>query len=108
MLVFNLKKEWFDKIAAGKKTHEYREVKPYWKKRIYKELGLCDDDFLYMLGSVPYTACIKFVKGYNPKNGILTAVIESVSITSGLNTDLKIDKPVFDIKFRLSKRLVIK
>lgn len=29
MLTFNLKKEWFDKIKSGEKTHEYREVKPY-------------------------------------------------------------------------------
>lgn len=30
MLTFNVKKEWFDKIKSGEKTHEYREVKPYW------------------------------------------------------------------------------
>lgn len=29
MLTFNLKKEWFEKIKSGEKTHEYREVKPY-------------------------------------------------------------------------------
>lgn len=27
MLVFSLKKEWFDKIKSGEKTVEYREVK---------------------------------------------------------------------------------
>ena len=37
MLVFNLKKEWFDKIKSGKKTHEYREVKRYWNDRFVKE-----------------------------------------------------------------------
>ena len=30
MLTFNLKKEWFEKIKRGEKTHEYREVKEYW------------------------------------------------------------------------------
>ena len=34
MLVFNLKKEWFEKIKSGKKTIEYREVKPYWTSRL--------------------------------------------------------------------------
>ena len=24
MLTFNLKKEWFEKIKSGEKTHEYR------------------------------------------------------------------------------------
>lgn len=25
---------WFDKIASGEKRHEYREIKPYWTKRL--------------------------------------------------------------------------
>lgn len=29
-----LKSKWFDKIASGKKTSEYRECKPYWNKRL--------------------------------------------------------------------------
>ena len=35
MLIFNLKKEWFEKIKSGEKTHEYREVKEYWFKRLF-------------------------------------------------------------------------
>lgn len=101
MLVFNLKKEWFDKIAAGKKTHEYREVKPYWKNRIMKAFNLEESDFIYCHGKIPVTAVIHFVKGYNPKNGTLSALVSHLSITSGLNTDLKIDKPVYDIEFKL-------
>lgn len=40
MLTFNLKKQWFDKIKSGEKTHEYREVKPYWTKRLNPRRGL--------------------------------------------------------------------
>lgn len=29
-----LKKKWFDLIASGVKTEEYRDVKPYWEKRL--------------------------------------------------------------------------
>jgi len=29
-----LKRKWFDLIASGKKTVEYREYKPYWEKRL--------------------------------------------------------------------------
>ncbi|MDY6381974.1 MAG: hypothetical protein SPK52_06915 [Synergistales bacterium] len=29
-----LKKKWFDMIASGEKTEEYRETTPYWKKRL--------------------------------------------------------------------------
>ena len=29
-----LKKEWYDMIESGEKTEEYREIKPYWCKRL--------------------------------------------------------------------------
>ena len=34
MLTFPLKKEWYEKIKSGEKTIEYREIKPYWTRRI--------------------------------------------------------------------------
>ena len=37
MLIFPLKKEWYEKIKSGEKTIEYREVKPYWSKRFWHE-----------------------------------------------------------------------
>ena len=33
-----LKSKWYDMIATGKKIEEYREAKPYWKKRILRWL----------------------------------------------------------------------
>lgn len=33
-LHLTLKKKWFDMIASGEKKEEYREVKPYWEKRL--------------------------------------------------------------------------
>lgn len=35
-IVFNLKKEWYDRIANGDKTVEYRAVTPYWHARLVK------------------------------------------------------------------------
>lgn len=37
VLNLTLKKKWFDMIASGEKKEEYREIKPYWIKRL-----LCD------------------------------------------------------------------
>lgn len=37
MLIFSLKKEWYEKIRSGAKRIEYREVKQYWTDRIAKE-----------------------------------------------------------------------
>lgn len=34
VLPLTVSKQWFDMIAAGKKTEEYREIKPYWIKRL--------------------------------------------------------------------------
>lgn len=62
-LHLTLKKEWFDLIAAGVKKEEYREVKPYWIKRltglnkIYLSPGWC---------SLPPCKCIEFRNGYKP------------------------------------------
>lgn len=33
-LYLTLKKQWFDLINCGIKTEEYREIKPYWEKRL--------------------------------------------------------------------------
>lgn len=33
-LHMTLHKKWFDKILAGRKLYEFREVKPYWTKRL--------------------------------------------------------------------------
>ena len=48
MLIFPLKKQWYEKIKSGEKTIEYREVKPYWTRRFiqfYYENTPKDDDF---------------------------------------------------------------
>lgn len=34
ILHLTVKKKWFDLIASGEKTVEYREIKPYWVKRL--------------------------------------------------------------------------
>ena len=34
MLVLPIKKKWFEMIASGEKKEEYREIKPYYDKRL--------------------------------------------------------------------------
>mgnify|MGYP003420506619 FL=1 len=110
MLVFTLKKQWFEKIKSGEKTVEYREVKPYWTKRI--ATTLCRPMFaLYSPEEVfnkvsatgfkkkfaacyPVNACLLRL-GYTRKK--LTAYISQIEIVDGKDTDLHIDKPVYAI-----------
>lgn len=39
---------WYDAIASGKKRYEYREIKPFWTKRLFAR---------------PYNA-VRFRRGY--------------------------------------------
>jgi len=36
-----LKHEWYDKIASGEKTSEYREPTEYWSKRLAPYIEYC-------------------------------------------------------------------
>mgnify|MGYP003624482177 CR=1 FL=1 len=36
ILHLTLHKKWFDMILSGEKREEYREIKPYWDKRLCK------------------------------------------------------------------------
>lgn len=40
ILTLNLRKEYFNEILLGKKKEEFREVKPYWDKRLNKKYDL--------------------------------------------------------------------
>lgn len=35
-LYLTLQKKWFDLILNGQKKEEFREIKPYWTKRLFK------------------------------------------------------------------------
>lgn len=39
ILYLTLKKQWYDLIDSNVKTEEYREIKPYWIKRLTKCKG---------------------------------------------------------------------
>lgn len=37
ILYLTVKKKWFDLIASNVKKEEYREIKKYWKTRLFKK-----------------------------------------------------------------------
>lgn len=50
-----LKHKWYDMIERGEKKEEYREIKPYWIGRIFKEAmsfpkGIEPHDFFFRNG----------------------------------------------------------
>lgn len=111
MLTFNLKKQWFDKIKSGGKTHEYREVKPYWIKRFFNLssgmfFDVSNDCFCNVAFEFTNNLQIpcKFVCGctsHNDKDKTLYANIKRISTVNGKSTDFAVDKDVFDIEFEV-------
>lgn len=92
-----LKKEWFEKIQKGQKTHEYRRAIPYWNKRI---ANLCKKGQLY-----DESIGICFTLGYPKKDDeskkLLAVITKQPAIIDGSDSDLAINAPVWDIEFKL-------
>lgn len=93
MLNFILKKKWYEKIKSGEKTIEYREVKPYWSKRLFGKDYVQEG---YLLPPIMTKNHCKLRFGYT--NQYMTAKIMKIEIVDGKNTDLNIDKPVYAIQ----------
>ena len=90
MLIFPLKKQWYEKIKSGEKTIEYREVKDYWTKRFISEFSLEE----LLSGYFQKTCYLQL--GYNPNTRLQASIIK-IEVVDGKDTDLAIDKPVYAI-----------
>lgn len=75
-LHLTLKKKWFDMISSGEKKEEYREIKPYWIKRL-KDHGLTNPKAFREYDIV----C--FRNGYNKDAPIVYCVFEGIKIGKG-------------------------
>lgn len=108
MLIFPLKRQWYEKIKSGEKTIEYREVKLYWIKRINKliqqhnyihdynavDFSEVDGTYKNVIFKIPMRCYLQL--GYNPATR-LKADITKIETINGKDTDLAIDKPVYAI-----------
>lgn len=102
MLIFPLKKQWYEKIKSGEKTIEYREVKPYWTRRLShpdycgeKELAALLTGKWISINFLNNSTKCKLRLGYT--NKYMTAYISKIEVVDGKDTDLAIDKPVYAI-----------
>ena len=83
-----LKSKWYDKIASGEKTSEYRECKPYWNKRLAAETVFAGTACVRDLTRPRYDTVI-FHKGYTAET--MEFEIQNIGITTGPN-DLNLPK----------------
>lgn len=99
MLIFHLKKEWFDLVKYGQKTHEYRKYNNYWLKRIKKHFNM--DKNIY-IPPLPIEFCLGY-PSITDTDKRIRAEVKKIRIVDGKDTDLKYAGKVFDIEFELLK-----
>lgn len=120
VLTLTVRKQYFDMIAAGKKTEEYREIKPYWVARLFHNnsniidvrylasalagrtdlLKKCIDAQRIVLKQYTH---VLFVNGYRKDSSCIEKEIESITIgkhKKGLCPDKWLDTEFFIIKFK--------
>lgn len=106
VLTLSVKKLWFDKIVSGEKTEEYREIKPYWIKRLTTNCEVVYDVVAETYcGKVlyrPYTHVL-FINGYGDDKPRVEKEIEWIDIDrprKGWCPDDFLGKEFFVIKFK--------
>ena len=112
VLTLTVSKQWFDMIAAGEKTEEYREIKPYWASRLVNQQAergevLFDEfgGYCRVIGKLEYKTYthILFINGYRKDSPRIEKDIESITIgkpKKGLCPDKWLDTEFFIIKFK--------
>jgi hypothetical protein len=92
ILHLTLTKKWFEMIASGEKLEEYRELKPYWVKRLTNELGCVKFDIIRFKNGYAKNAPsmdVEFVEtttGYGKKEwGGEDAVVYKIKLGKILN-----------------------
>ena len=111
MLVFPLKKIWYEKIKSGEKTIEYRRTTDYWKSRLvnaYCNSVSSDDELAQWINDNSDNAfyawdgfvesacegincCIPCILRLGYTKTKMTAKIKRIEAVSGENTDLHIE-----------------
>ena len=71
VLHLTLKKKWFDLIRSGEKKYEYRQDKPYWRKRLVDENG-----------EGKHFDVVRFKNGYGKESPTMLVEFGGISFTS--------------------------
>ena len=106
ILTLTVSKQWFYMVVSGEKTEEYREIKPYWIKRLAINCEVSYDvEAETYCGKVLYRpyAHVLFINGYRKDSPRIEKEIESIIIGNpkkGMCPDKWLDKEFFVIKFK--------
>ena len=86
-LSLTLKKEWFDLIASGNKTFEYREYKPHWISRLLEDKSKRKS-----------FKEVHFTNGYGKDKPFLRCEFIGMGIIKGKHCEPKNNEPIDDNK----------
>lgn len=123
ILTLTVSKQWFNMIADGKKSEEYREIKPYWVARLFQDNSNIIDVQYLASGLAGRTDLLKryidtqkiilkpfthvlFVNGYRKDSPRIEKEIEVITVgkpKKGLCPNKWLDSEFFIIKFKLDK-----
>ena len=81
-----LKKRWFDLIASGEKKEEYREIKPYWGKRLTDLPNghyLFSHRYGYQKFHFKDITSVTFYLGYQKDRPSMTFKVDGIEIGKG-------------------------
>lgn len=81
-IIFNLKREWYDRIASGEKTVEYRRICKHWASRlgIVWPIGDADDYMISHGVRLVFGWCAVFRLGYSRKHPDIVRRITMIDI----------------------------
>lgn len=106
ILTLTVSKQWFDMIVAGEKTEEYREIKPYWIKRLTINCEVAydvsEETYCEKVLYRHYTHVI-FINGYRKDSQRIEKEIVSISIgkpKKGMCPDKWLDTEFFILKLK--------
>ena len=109
-----LKKKWFDMIASGEKTEEYREIKPYWQKRLCRfchpyhcSVLSCEDcyqGYNDIVEDFRKHYEVTFYLGYQKNRPQMTFEIKALSVDEG-NVEWGAEKGKKYFVIKLGKRI---
>lgn len=96
ILKLTIKKKWFDMILSGEKITEYRDLNPFWIKRLfdYKAIDATPESFLEALIAKKYPMFfylkrfthVQFFNGgyYSDKLPNFIAELDGISVREGI------------------------
>ena len=101
-IILPIKKIWFDMILNGIKLEEYREIKPYYTKRLSKLFNIPEKDFVEWLKTNPeQNILVLFRNGYSGNSPNFTKKCK-LTIKKG-NTEWGAEEDVLYYTFCIEK-----